>query len=184
MSVRSATVVLAAALLFGAGACSSEPNTTWMWPGGNAPAQAQPQVDPSAAPSTSVSAAPPVAGALNGPVIINQSRTGPGERRLAVEPDGSWVCDNCAGDGRNTTGRLAAAQLKQLKDFMADPAFADEDGVAPNAPQCGNKLESNMITSSGAVLWSNCRGGGPPPVSLKILRLLADATPLDAGLPA
>jgi hypothetical protein len=172
-----------AALLFAVGACSSEPRTTWMWPNADAQAQAPNQPGASGAPSASASA-PPVAGALNGPVIINQSRTGPGERRLAVEPDGSWVCDNCAGDGKNTTGRLDAAQLKQLRDLMADPAFGEEDGVSASAPQCGNRLESNMITSSGAVLWSNCRGGGPPPVSVRILRLLSGATPLDPGLPA
>lgn len=183
MTVRRATVVLAA-LLFAAGACSSDPRTTWMWPGGDAQAQAQPQADPSAAPSASASAPSPAGGALNGPVIINQSRTGPGERRLAVEPDGSWVCDNCAGDGRNTTGRLDAARMKRLRDLMADPAFGDEDGVPPNSPQCGNRLESNMTTSSGVVLWSTCRGATPPPVSLKILQLLAEATPLDPGLPA
>jgi hypothetical protein len=178
---RRATIVLTAVLL-AAGACSSEPRTTWMWPNGDA----QAQTAPSAPPTAGASSAPPTAagGTLNGPVIINQSRTGPGERRLAVEADGSWTCDNCAGDGKNTTGRLTAAQIKQLRDLMADPAFSEEDGVPPTAPQCGNKLESNMTTSSGVVLWSNCRGGGPPPVSLRILRLLADATPLDAGLPA
>jgi hypothetical protein len=40
-----------------------------------------------------------------------------------------------------------------------------------------------MTTARGIVLWSNCRGAGPPAVSVKILRLLAEATPLNAGLP-
>jgi hypothetical protein len=178
---RRLTLVLVG-LLLAAGACSSDPETTWVWPGGNAQAQTGPSAAPSASATPSASAVP--GGPLSGPVIVNQSRSGPGERRLAVETDGSWVCDNCAGDGKNATGRLNAAQMKQLRDFLADPVFKEEDGVPPSSPQCGDKLESNLITSSGVVLWSNCRGGGPPAVTLKILRLLADATPLDAGLPA
>jgi hypothetical protein len=175
--VTRRAVALLAALPLLVGACASEPRTTWVSPGAPAPQQTR-QPPASSGP-------PPVAagGALTGPVIINQSRTGPGERRLAVEPDGSWACDNCAGDGRNTTGRLTAAQLGQLRGLMADPAFGEEDGVPPSVPQCPDRLESNMTTSSGVVLWTNCRGGGPPPVSLRILRLLAGATPLDAGLP-
>jgi hypothetical protein len=171
------------ATLLAVTACSSEPRTTWVWPSADAQAQGGPGV--SASPGVSTASSAPIANGppLNTPVIINQSRTGPGERRLAVEVDGAWACDNCAGDGKNSVGRLTAAQMKQLQTFLNDPAFGEEDGVPPTSPKCGNKLDSNMTTSQGVVLWSNCRGAGPPPVSVKILRLLADATPLDAGLP-
>lgn len=116
-------------------------------------------------------------------MIINQSRTGPGERRLSVEPTGAWSCDNCAGDARATAGQLTPAQVKQLQTYLDDPAFDREDGVPPTSPQCADKLDSNMTTTSGIVLWSNCRGAAPGPVSVKILRLLAEATGLNAGLP-
>lgn len=185
VTARRASAVLAV-LLFAVTACSSGPRTTWVWPSSDAQAQAGPgTASPSAGASTSPSASPSAAGGtpLNSPVIINQSRTGPGERRLAVDPDGSWACDNCAGDGKSSAGRLTAAQMKQLQSYLDDPAFSEEDGVPPTSPQCTDKLDSNMTTTSGIVLWSNCRGAAPPPVSQKILRLLAEATPLDAGLP-
>jgi hypothetical protein len=178
------SAVVLAVLLFALAACSSGPRTTWVWPSSGAQAQA----GPGASPPVSASAVPSASSAggtteLNSPVIINQSRTGPSERRFAVDRNGSWACDNCAGDGRSTAGRLTPAQMKQLQTYLDDPAFDEEDGVPPTSPKCTSKLDSNMTTAHGVVLWSNCRGGGPPPVAVKILRLLADATPLDAGLP-
>jgi hypothetical protein len=190
VTARRASALLAV-LLFAVTACSSGPRTTWVWPGADRQGQVGPggtAGSPSPGASAPRSAPPSASGAagapLTSPVIINQSRTGPAERRLAVDPNGSWACDNCSGDGKSTAGQLTAAQMKQLQAYLDDPAFKDEDGVPPTLPQCSGKLDSNMTTSSGIVLWSNCRGAGPPPVSVKILKLLADATPLDAGLPA
>jgi hypothetical protein len=180
VTVRRAAAVLAAAVLFAVTACSGEPRTTWVWPGAETQGPAA-----SASPTASATPSAPIANGppLNSPVIINQSHSGPGERRLAIEVDGAWTCENCAGDGKNSAGRLTAAQMKQLQTFLDDPAFGAEDGVPATSPKCGNKLDSNLTTSQGVVLWSNCKGGGPPPVALKILRLLAEVTPLDAGLP-
>lgn len=170
--------------MFGVTGCSGQVHSSWHEP----PATAGSATAGSAAAGVAgpdgsgvASGRAAVALPLPSSVIVNQSTGNAGERRLAVTETGDWTCDNCTGDGRTTAGRLGPDPLARLAALITDPALPREAGPRAGTAPCRNQLSSNLVTRAGVVTWSTC--AGPGPVSTRILRLLADATRLDPGLP-
>ncbi|MFC0529711.1 hypothetical protein [Phytohabitans kaempferiae] len=101
-------------------------------------------------------------------------------RRLTVEPDGGWSCDNCAGDQKNSQGRLSPAQNDELHRLVGSPEFRQE--VLDRRGRrytCEGALYSSLFMIQGAITVGDCPGEERLPVTDAVLRLLADATPVE-----
>jgi hypothetical protein len=172
---RVASVALAGALALIVAGCQQDRTT----------ATSRTYASGSTAPPTGASSSD--AGSLRLPVFfeVGSSRTGPTERRLEVEVDGSWTCDNCAGDDTMTSGKLSAAAIRRLQTLL-NPGLEAEDKAqrGKETPDCPGELVSNMISAFGVVVWSDCPGNQPPPITAAILDVLTQETPLVAGIPA
>jgi hypothetical protein len=128
-----------------------------------------------ASPTRAVSVAP-------SRVMLLQGRPGSGTktRSLNVEADGTWDCENCAGDGKVSKGKLTAKTNQELQRLLADPALLGEaDQTRRYRARCGDVLLSTIITRVGLINSGDCPGEQPPPVTGAILRLLTDATPAE-----
>ncbi|MEV4546189.1 hypothetical protein [Micromonospora echinaurantiaca] len=165
---RAVSLALGAALMFATAACQEQGQTTT---GATRPTASD---TPSLAAPTSLE--------LQDPFEVSSGRTGPTERRLSIEADGSWICENCAGNNKNSSGKLGAAQMQQL----LGPGLIDEDRAqqGKKTPRCSGELLSTLVSGYGVVMWSDCPGNQPPPITAAILRVLTAETPLVAGTPA
>lgn len=108
------------------------------------------------------------------------------DRRLTITPPASWTCDNCAGDGRSSTGYLTTEQIPQLNELLLSSELGREDRAqqGQKTKSCPGRLLSTMTTLRGVVImWSTCPGNGPPPHTAAVLRLLSSATPLKVHIP-
>ncbi|MEJ3745047.1 hypothetical protein WEI85_17340 [Actinomycetes bacterium KLBMP 9797] len=103
-------------------------------------------------------------------------------RELGVEPDGTWKCDDCAGDGKSSTGQLTAAQNQELQRLLADPALYQEarENRKNYGLRCEDGLISTLVMSQGVVASTDCPGEVRTPITGAILALLVDATPAKA----
>ncbi|WP_236648602.1 MULTISPECIES: hypothetical protein [Micromonospora] len=102
-------------------------------------------------------------------------------RSLEVEPNGRWACQDCAGDGVNSTGELAPDQVQRLQRMLADPALAKEtDEARQYKLACIDALTSTLLIPPGLTITSqDCPGEERPPVAGEILLLLTQATPAE-----
>jgi hypothetical protein len=133
-------------------------------------------VDPKASPTVAAAPAEPSRVTL----MQKLSTTGTA-RNLYVEADGRWSCEDCAGDGKTTSGALTADQLTQLQTLLANPALAQETEQKTRYQlSCLDGLISTLITSQGLITFSDCPGEQRPKAAGPILALLADATPASA----
>ncbi|SCG53735.1 hypothetical protein [Micromonospora inositola] len=102
-------------------------------------------------------------------------------RSLEVAPDGRWQCQDCAGDGVNSTGALAPDQVQRLQKMLADPGLAKEtDEARQYKLGCIDALASTLLIPPGLAITSqDCPGEDRPPVAGEILLLLTQATPAE-----
>lgn len=107
------------------------------------------------------------------------------DRRLTIVPPSSWTCENCAGDGRSSTGSLTTEQIPQLNELLgSELGREDRAQQGRKMKSCPGRLLSTMTADRGiVVMWSTCPGNGPAPQTAAVLRLLISATPLKAHLP-
>lgn len=103
-------------------------------------------------------------------------------RILDVEPDGAWSCDNCAGDGQTSNGRLSTTQNDELRRLLDGAAFREEAERARRYRlTCTDALVHTLRLGMSAITTADCPGEQRPPVTGAILRLLADATPVEVA---
>ncbi|MER7891744.1 hypothetical protein ABTX15_18150 [Micromonospora sp. NPDC094482] len=101
-------------------------------------------------------------------------------RTLRVEPDGTWQCIDCAGDGVNSSGSLDPEQASRLQQMLADPGLASEtDEARRYRATCIDSLTSSLFTAAGLVTSQDCPGEERPSVAGEILLLLTQATPAE-----
>jgi hypothetical protein len=101
-------------------------------------------------------------------------------RRLGVDPAGTWFCKNCAGDGKESEGQLSSAQHDDLRRLVASPEFREEvQQRRGRRYSCDGALYSTLLTDQGAITVTDCPQEEHPPTTDAILRLLADATPVE-----
>ncbi|GAA4570558.1 hypothetical protein GCM10023176_29420 [Micromonospora coerulea] len=102
-------------------------------------------------------------------------------RSLEVTPDGKWQCQDCAGDGVNSTGALDPGQVQRLQQMLADPGLAQETDEARHYKQaCIDALTSTLLIPPGLTITSqDCPGEDRPPVAGEILLLLTQVTPAE-----
>ena len=101
-------------------------------------------------------------------------------RKLDVEPDGEWSCENCEGDGKNSKGKLSATQNTELQRMLSDPNFGQEVRQRNGRRfTCDDALYSSLFTGQYAITVGDCPGEDRLPVTDAILRLLTDATPAE-----
>ncbi|MFC4146515.1 hypothetical protein ACFO0M_09630 [Micromonospora mangrovi] len=104
-----------------------------------------------------------------------------GVRALWVEPDGKWDCQDCAGDGVNSTGQLTPEQTQRLQRMAADPGLAKETDQARGYKlSCIDTLTSTLLIPPGlTITQQDCPGEERPAVAREILLLLTQATPAE-----
>lgn len=104
-------------------------------------------------------------------------------RMLFVKAAGTWTCDNCGGDDKDSAGSLTLEQVGRLQALIADPAFVQESDKAryPQLP-CRVKMITRLEIGPFRASVSDCPDQRPTPIAQQILQLLADATPLEATL--
>ncbi|SBV29328.1 hypothetical protein GA0070620_4900 [Micromonospora krabiensis] len=101
-------------------------------------------------------------------------------RTLRVEPDGTWKCIDCAGDGVTSAGALNPEQTSRLQQMLADPRLAKEtDEARKYRATCIDALTSSLLTAAGLTTWQDCPGEERPPTAGEILLLLTQATPAE-----
>ncbi|WBB66169.1 hypothetical protein [Micromonospora sp. WMMD812] len=101
-------------------------------------------------------------------------------RTLRVEPDGTWKCIDCAGDGVTSAGSLDPEQASRLQQMLVDPRLAKEtDEARRYRATCIDSLTSSLLTAAGLVTWQDCPGEERPPAAGEILLLLTQATPAE-----
>ncbi|MEV6632442.1 hypothetical protein AB0M54_17005 [Actinoplanes sp. NPDC051470] len=103
---------------------------------------------------------------------------------LSVNIDGGWLCQDCAGDGADTEGRLSLRKVKKLKGLI-DARLALETGAQQGhrPPSCPGGVTTVATFRTGDVSWSTCAGGTIPPQTMAVLTFLAEETPVRLRLP-
>ncbi|SCL14239.1 hypothetical protein GA0070624_0363 [Micromonospora rhizosphaerae] len=102
-------------------------------------------------------------------------------RSLTVEPNGKWNCQDCAGDGVNSTGALTPEQVQRLQQMLADPGLANEtDEARRYRLACIDALTSTLLIPPGLTITSqDCPGEERTPIAGEILLLITQATPAE-----
>lgn len=101
------------------------------------------------------------------------------QRWLTVETNGEWVCEDCAGDGKNSEGRLTDAQNDELQRLVRSPDFRQETLLRRGLRySCAGALYSTLVAGQSPITVGDCPGEERLPVTDAILVILADATPV------
>jgi hypothetical protein len=133
---------------------------------------------------------PPIAGAepsrraatkdeLGSPIDIRW-----GDAWLSVNIDGGWLCQDCAGDGADTEGRLSLRKIKLLRKLL-DARLAVETAVHDDIrpPACPGGVTTVASFRTGDVTWTSCPGSVVPPHTTAVLNFLRNETPVRFRMP-
>lgn len=117
------------------------------------------------------------AGPLPGPVTVVRTGGIAGVRdTVVVQPDGSWRRTATTGRGAGGTGRLAAADLAELRALAADPRLAVEAGRTAVPVECADAFVYSVQVGGTTVPYVDCAQADPPATATSIVALVLSAT--------
>lgn len=100
---------------------------------------------------------------------------------LTVEPDGAWTLFVRGGaTGERTlphSGRLTATERAELTNLVWQPGLFIEARRTPDPTTCAVGFAHTLVVGAQTVAWDGC-GSADQPTAVKIVSLLAAATPL------
>ncbi|MFG1609262.1 hypothetical protein [Actinoplanes sp. NPDC049265] len=107
-----------------------------------------------------------------------------GDAWLSVNIDGGWLCQDCAGDGTDTEGRMSLLTVKKLKKLL-DAGLAVETAVQDDTrpSSCPGGVTTVATFRTGDVRWTTCPGSTVPPHTTAVLTFLRNETPARIPMP-
>lgn len=141
---------------------------------GPASAPASPGESPTSAPPRGRATDPATASRIT---LVKSGGFAGVHEQVVVETDGRWTYSTR--DGKQQSGRLTGNQAAELRKLSGSTALADESRRKPGGPKCADAFNYALTVGDTVIRREHCGGSPPSPTFNAIVKLLADATPLN-----
>jgi hypothetical protein len=122
--------------------------------------------------------APPPGGSPMSRVVVTRTGGIAGvSQSIRVDPNGSWIYV----DRRpvmQKSGRLTAAELRQLANLVTGADFARETRLPPPAGTCNDGFIYTITVGELSTRYDDCATASDRPTTAAVIDMLVDATPL------